>query len=136
MALLNTKFDEDTMYGQLKGALLPNENIKAAVYATFQDMSFFGSRASQVGFVALTDQDRLIGMRHSMLGSTPFSGYLGLLKKLKLKKGLLLGARTIDYDDGNVHLRITAVPKVAGAKFPHQQENFQTLISALEPRQI
>ena len=48
MALLNTKFDEDTMYGQLKGALLPNENIKAAVYATFQDMSFFGSRASQV----------------------------------------------------------------------------------------
>lgn len=135
MALLNTKFDEDTMYGQLKGALLPNENIKAAVYATFQDMSFFGSRASQVGFVALTDQDRLIGMRHSMLGSTPFSGYVGLLKKLKLKKGLL-GARTIDYDDGNVHLRITAVPKVVGAKFPHQQENFQTLISALEPRQI
>ena len=135
MALLNTKFDENAMYDQLRGALLPNENITAAVYASFQELGFLGSSNMQAGFLALTDQDRLIGVRHSMLGSSSFSGYVGLLKKLKIKKGLL-GSRNIDYDDGSVHLRIGVVPKITGAKFPNQQENFQTLLSALESRQV
>ena len=136
MSLLNMKFNEDTMYEQLRGGLLPNEQITAAVYASFQNAGFFGGGGMQAGFLALTDQDRLIGVRHGLAGSAPFAGYLGLLRKLKVKKGLF-GSRVIEYDDGSTHLRITVTPKLgSGIDLPHQAEHFQTLIAALETRQI
>lgn len=136
MALLNLKYNEETMYEQLGELLLPDEQITAAVYASFQNKGFMAGPAVQAGFFAMTDQDRLIGVRHAMLDSAAFGGYIGLLHGLKVKKSLF-GAYVMDYDDGSVKLRITMTPKLGtGVHLPHQAEHIQTMVAALETRQI
>ncbi len=135
MSLLSTKFNEQAMTEQLGELLLPGEQITAAVYASFREPGLFRSMV-QAGFLGLTDQDRLIGVRHTLGGSVPFAAYIGLLKKLRVKKGLL-GSRNIEIDDGQTHLMVAVVPKVGtGVDLPNQQAYFQALISALEPRQF
>ncbi|MCQ2408683.1 MAG: hypothetical protein MJ065_09205 [Oscillospiraceae bacterium] len=135
MSLLNMKFTEQAMMEQLGALLLPGEQISAAVYAAFREPGLFRSMV-QAGFFGLTDQDRIISVRHTLGGSVPFAAYIGLLKKLRVKKGLL-GSRNIEIDDGHLHLMIAATPKVGtGVDLPNQQANLQMIISALEPRQF
>ncbi len=134
MGMFSMKFNEDEMYAVLAGGLRPGEQIVAAVYATFQSTSFLAGRQTKPGYLALTDGNRLIGVQSGMVSTVPFSAELGFLRKLKCKKGLL-GAYTVELDNGEIALKAVASGKIVGAKFPHQQESLQRIAAELEAKQ-
>ena len=135
MSLLKITYNEDEMYKSLRDVLLPDEQILAAVYVSYQQMGFLTSHGVEAGYLALTDCNRLVGVRHGLLQSALFSMYLGTEKSLKVKKGLF-GSRTVELDTGESKLRIAIAPKLgSGTDLPHQAEHFQTIMEVLEARQ-
>lgn len=134
MSMFSMKYNEEEMYEVLRGGLRPGETLLAAVYATFTGTGFLNGGSTSIGYIGLTDQDRLIGIQSGMVSSSPFSAELGFLRRLKCKKGLL-GMRSFELDNGEIKLKASIPGKVGGGKFPNQPENQKLIMDTLEAKQ-
>lgn len=141
MASMLKKYDETDMMQVLGAQLLPGETILAAVYCAFQATRFWESvtvPAGNVmpGYVAVTDRNRLIGVKYKLLDADSFSLDLNHVTSLKIKNMLFSQKRvTIEtMADRKVTIKFQLATKITGASFPNQAQYAEMLLDALNAR--
>ncbi|MBQ6041283.1 MAG: hypothetical protein K5705_10170 [Oscillospiraceae bacterium] len=136
MSMFKLKCNQDEMLEMLSSQLMfAEEAVTAGVYATFQDTGFFASsRHVVIGYVGLTNRNRLIAIRAGMLKTEPFSTDLSYITKIKVKKTLFgMWQVYLEYFAERAYkLKFTVSPKILGAKFPNQRANTDYLIQTLQ----
>ena len=136
MSMFKLKCNQDEMLEMLSSQLMfAEEAVTAGVYATFQDTGFFASsRHVVIGYVGLTNRNRLIAIRAGMLKTEPFSTDLSYITKIKVKKTLFgMWQVYLEYfAEGTRKLKFTVSPKILGAKFPNQKAFTEILIQTLQ----
>ncbi len=137
MNLYTQKYNEEEMMQILSRLLIAGESIKTALYCVYKQTGFFASNRNIIaGYVALTDNDRLIGMKFSTFGSEAVSQYMEYAKKITIKN-YPFGQKVVHmiFDDGKKQeVKIQLVPKVVGSKFPEQQKNFDIFMDELNSK--
>lgn len=133
-----SQWNEDTMIAALEPMLLPGETMEAWVYVSFYDTGFFASRYPSAGYLALTGNGRLVGLKIGLLGSVPVSCDLAAVTKVKIRQSVLqkLTNQTEVYleyfgGQGDGKMKFTLLPKVVGGKLPHQTEHVQRVLDEL-----
>ena len=123
------QWDERAMLAAVEPMLLPGETLEAAVYCSFYETGFFASRIPTGGYLALTGNGRLVGVKIGLLGSESFAADLATVTKIRIRQNIFqkLGNQTevqLEYlstrDSGR--LSFTLIPKIVGGKLPHQAE--------------
>lgn len=129
------KFTDDFMKKNLSAF---RENYKYPVYSSMSCRSGFFSRyRTDFGFIAVTDDDRLLVVEYLPFG-TDKSYILSAcnLKKLKIKKLKLMpvySVKTVFKCDGKtIKFDMSVSLKVAGCQFSEQEENALNLIETLK----
>lgn len=135
MSLVTMKGNQDEMFETLNSQLMyAEEAVTAGVYASFQDTGFFASsRHVMVGYVGLTNRNRLIAIRSGFIRTEPFSTDLAYISKVKIKKTLFgMWQVYLEYfAEGTRKLKFTVSPKILGTKFPNQKAYSDILIQEL-----
>lgn len=139
MGVMSMKWNEAEMTEVLTLQLMPGEALLAGIYASFVDTSILGSRLPVIGYVGLTDQGRLLVLQGKMIGSEEFAVDLAFVRKMKIRQNIfqkLAHGRDVylEYNGGtgSGKLRFVVTQKIAGSKFPHQQENAERILQELE----
>ncbi len=137
MNLYTQKYNEEEMMQILCQLLNAGESIKTALYCVYKGTGFFASYRNIVaGYIALTDNDRLIGMKFGTFGSEAVSQYMGYAKKITVKN-YPFGQKVVHmiFDDGKKQeVKIQLAPKMVGSKFPDQQKNFDIFMDELNAK--
>ena len=130
------KFTDDLMK---KSLALFGENYKYPVFASvYCRSSFFSRYNAQAGFLAVTDDDRLLVIEYSNFGTSEkkyiFSAHD--LKSLKIEKLKVMPAHSVKavfkVERKTIKLDIVVAEKVRGENFPEQPENYRNFIETLE----
>ena len=86
MGMLTMKYNSAEMAQKLAMMLQPGENLIAAVYCTVERGFFEVGSRIMTGYLGITDQHRLVGLKIGMIGETPITAYLQCAQKLRIKK--------------------------------------------------
>lgn len=115
------------------------ENYKYPVFASIYCRSGFFSRyRAKTGFLAVTDDDRLLVVEYSALGISENEYIFSPqdLKNLKIKKLALMNVHSIKavfvVGRKKIRLDIAVSEKVGGGNFPEQPENYVNIIETLK----
>lgn len=100
--------------------------------------SFFSRYNAKAGFLAVTDDDRLLAVEYPALGTSKneyiFSAHD--IKSLKIKKLVLMPAHSIKavfrINRKTIKLDIVVAGIVQGENFPEQPENYRNFIETLK----
>lgn len=100
--------------------------------------SFFSRYNAKAGFLAVTDDDRLLAVEYSALGTSKneyiFSAHD--IKSLKIKKLALMPAYSVKavfkINRKTIKLDMVVSLKVTGCDFPEQEENAMNFIETLQ----
>lgn len=130
------KVNEEAMYEALNPLLFPNEEIEAAVYAIYRPTGFFSSvRQVDFGYLALTNQNRLIGYRYgTLMGSAPIAVDLNAILKMRFRKRVFGLQRELYLETMSAKsekLLVLYNMKIFGSQFPNQKENAERLSAVL-----
>lgn len=127
-------YNEDDMLNRLSELLFAGERIEAALYCMYHQTGFFATgHTGTPGYVAVTDQNRLIGCKFGLIGSAAICLDMECLKKIKSTK-MLLNQRIIHmvFNDGKKReLKFQISPMVVGSGFPEQERNFEAILNIL-----
>lgn len=138
MAGMLKKYDETDMMQALGEQLLPGETILAAVYCAFKATKFWESVTAPSGnvipgYAAVTDRNRLIGVKYQLLRSDTVSVDLNHLKTVKIKNALFSQKLVTleELTDRRVTVKFQLSTKIVGASFPNQAQYAEQLLDAL-----
>lgn len=138
MAGMLKKYDETDMMQALGEQLLPGETITAAVYCAFQATKFWESVTAPSGnvipgYVAVTDRNRLVGVKYKLLNTDAISLDLNHVTSVKIKNALFSQKRvTVESTaDRKVTVKFQLSTKIVGANFPNQAQYAEMLLDAL-----
>ena len=128
------KFTADFMKISLDGF---GENYKYPVFASiYCRSSFFSRYRAKSGFVAVTDNGKILVAEYSVLGTEQkYIFSVNDLKRIKIKKLALMPIYSIKsvfkIERKTINLDMAVSLKVAGGNFPEQAENAVNLIGTL-----
>ncbi len=115
------------------------ENYKYPVFASvYCRNGFFSRYNAQAGFLAVTNDDRLLVVEYSNFGMSEKEYIFPAhdLKILKIKKLKVIPAHSVKAvfktNRKTIKLDIAVAEKVRGENFPEQQENYRNFIEMLE----
>ncbi|MBQ8922926.1 MAG: hypothetical protein IJ060_12365 [Oscillospiraceae bacterium] len=131
MGMLSMKYNSAEMAQTLSMMLQPGENMIAAVYCAFHRGAFEMGASVMAGYVGVTDQHRLIGIRCGLVGEEPFSVWLQGVKKLIIKNSFF-GSKMITLKTDNLSMRMQITPKADKKKFPDQKEYMELMLPVLQ----
>lgn len=133
------KLDQKLMETALQSILLPGESYFGAVYAGFGRGSVLSTSAldNRYGFLAVTNQNRLLIAQYNILTIPLFQGALPLqaLESLKISKTLLnmYSVKMQFRAQGETcKLACKISPNVYGMDLKEQQENAEQLLKMLQ----
>lgn len=133
------KLDKKLMETTLQSLLLPGEGYFGAVYAGFGRGSVLSTSAldNRYGFLAVTNQNRLLIAQYNILTMPLFQGALPLqaLDSLKISKTLLnmYSVKMQFRAQGETcKLACKISPKVYGMDLKEQQQNAEQLLKTLQ----
>lgn len=132
---LNKRLDEYDMYDQLRPLLMPCEEIVYAAYCVWRQTGFFAGRAMYPGYVAFTDQNRIIGYGWALIGNCTYEADLAYAQKIKIRN-LLLFQKSVYIKvqaERKTELLFNVPVKVLGNKmFPNQEQNATEMLNQLK----
>ncbi len=133
------KLDKKLMETALQSLLLPGEGYFGAVYAGFGRGSVLSTSAldNRYGFLAVTNQNRLLIAQYNVLTMPLFQGALPLqaLDSLKVSKTILnmYSVKMQFRAQGETcKLACKISPKVYGMDLKEQQQNAEQLLKTLQ----
>lgn len=133
------KLDKNLMHTALQSLLLPGEGYFGAVYAGFGRGGVLSTSAmdNRYGFLAVTNQNRLLIAQYNILTIPLFQGALPLqaLESLKISKTMLnLYSVKMQFraQGKTCKLACKISPKVYGMDLKEQQENAEQLLKTLQ----
>ena len=115
----------------LSRMLQPGENMISAVYCSFHRGAFEMGSSVMAGYISVTDQHRLIGVKYGLIGEEPFSVWLQGVKKLIIKNSFF-GSKMITLKTDNLSLRFQITPKADRKRFPDQAECLEQMLPVLQ----
>ncbi len=131
MGMFSLKYTSAEMAQRLSMMLQPDENMIAAVYCAFHRAAFEMGSSVMAGYVGVTDQHRLIGIRCGLVGEEPFSVWLQGVKKLVIKNSFF-GSKMITVKSDNFHMRMQITPRADKKRFPDQKEYMELMLPILQ----
>lgn len=130
------KFTDESMKQSLARF---GEDYKYPVFASIYCRSGFFSRYNaQTGFLAVTDDDRLLAVEYSNFGMSEKEYVFSArdLKVLKIKKLKVMSAYSVKavfkVDRKTVKFDIVVAENVKGGDFPEQPQNYRNFIETLD----
>lgn len=133
------KLDKKLMETALQSLLLPREEYFGAVYVGFGRGSVLSTSAldNRYGFLAITNQNRLLIAQYNILAMPLFQGALPLqaLESLKVSKTMLnmYSVKMQFRAQGETcKLACKISPKVYGMDLKEQQQNAEQLLEVLQ----
>lgn len=132
------KLDGNLMHASLQALCLPEERYYIAVYGGLGKLSNWSTSASNnlYGFVAVTNMQRMLVARFTMLGAPrgTMSFPLSLIKSVKIGK-TIFGQNSvkivIDNQGKDLKLNCTFANNVYAMGIPNQKENIDALLTVL-----
>jgi len=137
------KLDANLMHTSLQALCAPGEQYQNAVYGGLGKLSKLSTSAANnlYGFVAVTNMNRLLVTRFTILG-TPMGSLscpLDLIKSVKIGK-TVFGQNSvkivIDNEGKNLKLNCTFANKVYAMGLPDQKENLSALLDVLRKYEV
>ena len=140
MSMLTEPVSEESMYETLGSLLFPGEKTEAAIYCTFRQTGFFASNKSIIyGYVALTNEGRLIGHKITLIDSVDFAFEMKNLTKITIKESLF-GYYTVHAffeTPEKRQLKFLLLRKIYGSnKLPNQTKNADIMLDLLKKYEL
>lgn len=137
------KLDGKLMHASLQALCVPNETYYGAVYGMVGKISSWSTSPANnlYGFVAVTDKQRLLVTRFTLLGISQgtMSIPLNLIKSVKIGK-TIFGQNSvklvIDNQGKDLKLNWTFANNVHAMGIPNQKENLDSLLLVLQRYEI
>ncbi|MBD5097159.1 MAG: hypothetical protein HDT40_09240 [Lachnospiraceae bacterium] len=138
MSSFTKKYNDEEMNTALGALLMGGERLETAMYCLFKATGFFESNRNVItGYVGITDMGRFVLCKYGLIADENTSYNMEDIVQIKIKP-MILGQKiiTIVFDDGKKHtVKFQFAPKVAGSKFPNQEQNAKKMLEILDAKQ-
>lgn len=112
--------------------------METAIFCYFKATGFFDSNRNVItGYVGITDMGRFVLCKYGLIADENAAYNMKDIVQIKIKP-MLLGQKiiTIVFDDSKKHtVKFQFAPKVAGSKFPNQEQNAKKMLEILDAKQ-